>query len=140
MFFINIKWVRGWKETRWLKGSYNAWWLPVSHTTCIGKKPPRSNALPSHKSDTEITNDFKWSWYQKSLQHCVCHGKNMKRCRPFHPLTRIILYLLIKNQLKTLKMTLKWPIMIFKWPWDQKPLHHRVCQGKNTKSCRPLYL
>ena len=33
-------------ETRWLKGTYNAWWLPVSHTTCIGKKMPYPPSSP----------------------------------------------------------------------------------------------
>ena len=42
-------------------------------------------------------NDLKWPWDQKQLHHCVCHGKAIKNCLPFYPLTLITLVVFMKK-------------------------------------------
>ena len=59
---------------------------------------------------------FKWPWDQKPLHHCVSHGETAKSCPPFYSLTLIIFHILMKIQLKTLKMTKNDLEMTLKWP------------------------
>ena len=59
---------------------------------------------------------LKWPLDQKPMHHCVRQGKTNNSCRPFYPLTLIILYILMKKPVKNIKNDQNDLEMTFKRP------------------------